>query len=556
MSKHSGYGMSLRSMPGALALLGAALIAGQVWGAEAGAPSAPVTAAATRTLAGGTQVVDTAIGSGDQANTRAAVAYRFLMGTISDVSLRDLAVTRTDSDPSVSRSISEALPGMRVGGKRRVTTPPIAGQPTTFELELLDVASTASGLKARTDYMTAAEKAPKGPDPAIFFQGCQVIRGEPGRTTDQIRGSCIGHRFSDEGLALPTPCQVRFTASVSLWGVFNCNMDGRLIGTANFRSVKAELFDIQYLRADTAGVTRRELLGPGSGPPPTLHPLNPVTVATGTPPPELASAPGVTVSFEDKQFCDGQVQKHLRQGGIPSGVGYVFSTCIKERVGTRQTSLAREEQARKTDLLKAQRLQTEAQLCPAGARPPSAADVTESTLYGLAINMPAPCLKFCPDTGSQSTRMCVDSISMGKTAWSTVRFRVLPSTDVFGLDQIWATGVPVVEVADGRIVGVTFEGGFYTPQTWLQVLTRKLGKYQTRGAAFMWETPLSSARLVPTTATSYSATGSVDLDHPFGEGIEGRTHDEATFSIYVPAVRARREAYEAADAQKNAKEEF
>ena len=47
-----------------------------------------------------------------------------------------------------------------------------------------------------------------------------------------------------------------------------------------------------------------------------------------------------------------------------------------------------------------------------------------------------------------------------------------------------------------------------------------------------------------------------NLDHPLGEGIAAQSHDEAKFSIYLPAVRARKDAYEAAEELKSRKESF
>jgi hypothetical protein len=133
---------------------------------------------------------------------------------------------------------------------------------------------------------------------------------------------------------------------------------------------------------------------------------------------------------------------------------------------------------------------------------------------------------------------------------------VVPNDDVFDSLERLRTGLPTVEVANGKVVGLVFDGGRYRPESWLQVLIKKFGKYKSNGNVYSWETSTSSARLVTETRTQYSTVGQVDLDHPFGEGIEGNDYDVAKFSVYVPAIRARKEAFETAEELKNRKEGF
>jgi hypothetical protein len=512
---------------------------------------------ASETYSGSTQVTDIAVGDGKQANKQVVVMYRFSQNNYSTVESRNLALLRDDPDPSVSRSLSEALQGMKVGGKRRVTTPPIAGRRSFFEVELLDVVMTESELKPRTNYMTASEKSPTGPDPLNFFKGCSVKHGEQGRSDDQIRGTCLGHAFSDDGLSIPTPCQVSYAKSVGVWTVFNCNMDNRLIYSAAFRTDIAKLADVRYMStAATVGITKRELLGPGKGPQPTLYPINQLASAS-----EVASVPAQKNSEEDKQYCNGKVQKHLRLGGIVSGAGTVFSMCMNERLALAKGRLAVAEKEREEVEYKQQQLQKHlqeaAQICPAGAQPPSVAGSREPTMYGLAINMPIPCLRFCDDEPKrQKARICVRENSLRQTGWGTTLFDVSLNRDVFDGGETAATGLPSLEIADGKIVGMSFDDSSYPPQGWLQLLTKKFGKYQFRGNVYFWETSTSSARLVTETRTRYSLKGQVDLDHPFGEGIVGNDYDAAKFSVYVPAIRTRKEAFMTAEASKNRKEGF
>jgi hypothetical protein len=335
-------------------------------------------------------------------------------------------------------------------------------------------------------------------------------------------------------------------------------VDGRLVYTASFRTDIGKLADVRYMStAATTGVTRPDLLGPGTGPGPELHPVQPLAAVSAAP-----LAPPVATNTEaDKQYCNGQVQKHLQQGGIPSGVGYVFNSCMNEKRAIASGKLRQAEQDARAAEQEQQKLQAHLRdaslICPAGSQPPTAAAATGATMYGLAVNAPVPCLKFCGDEPKgQKGRLCVDDRPLRTTPWGTLGFQAIPNDDVFDVLDILGTGRPNVELLDGRIVGINFGDGVYRPDSWLAVLEKKLGQYQLRDGTYAWDGAGYSARLVGDTRTRYSSVGQVDLEHPFGEGIEGEDYDVGRFSIYVPAVRARRESYEAAEALRNRKESF
>lgn len=358
-----------------------------------------------------------------------------------------------------------------------------------------------------------------------------------------IEGKCLGHTFSRDrsGVTHDMACQISKDVGVPpvpMWNVTGCNYDGVLINQVTFR-------------ADTGQQI-------GTAVPKPNYSSAPIVLTT-TP-----ATPALMITEQDKQYCDGQVQKHLRMGGIPSGVGYVFSMCMKERSALANGRLVQAEAERKEAEYKQQQLKTHqqevAQICPTGAQLLSSVVVKQPSMYGLAINMPMPCLQFCKDELKQGkARMCVNDLSsnpLTQTGWGTTSFEVVPNDDVFDSLERVRTGLPTVEVANGKVVGLVFDGGRYRPEDWLQALIKKFGKYKFSGNVYSWETSTSSARLVTETRTQYSTVGQVDLDHLFGEGIEGNDYDAAKFSVYVPAIRARREAFETAEELKNRKEGF
>jgi hypothetical protein len=96
-------------------------------------------------------------------------------------------------------------------------------------------------------------------DVQAFFQGCTVIPGQPGRTHSQIRGTCLGHTFSDDGLVPGGACAAAESTPRAYWTVLSCNVDGTLYDNLQFDANTARLFHFSPMTSGF-GITKPQLL--------------------------------------------------------------------------------------------------------------------------------------------------------------------------------------------------------------------------------------------------------------------------------------------------------
>jgi FKBP-type peptidyl-prolyl cis-trans isomerase len=154
--------------------------------AEPGFTGAPVS---TNTLAGGLIVEDFALGAGEEAKIGSEVSVHYT-GTLTDGTVFDTSKKRgrpytfTIGEGRVIKGWDQGVPGMKVGGKRRLTVPAElaygprakgkipANSQLTFTIELLEV-------------------VPPLPDP----KGDEVFAGEPVQRTE-LEGGLVIEEFA------------------------------------------------------------------------------------------------------------------------------------------------------------------------------------------------------------------------------------------------------------------------------------------------------------------------------------------------------------------------
>jgi hypothetical protein len=473
---------------------------------------------------------------------------------------------------------------------------------------LMPVAATSAETIPSPEVWKTLSKQDKATQGGLFFLGCKVeLLNGPSYTTvyTVVQGNCLGHTFSRARAVHPNACNIGtsdYGSLGTLWAISNCMYDGMEVGIvffdANHQPVdSAKLIEVsrQAERADYlkrmslleaegknffAGCTVSPASMPSAGAmyAPTVNGAclghsfsrDGVAVTGNTIPIESACQFSKTGAKEapiwQVRECnyDGKptqmvlFKNDTRQQMGPAQPLYSAEQIASSRAADRRYAQQREVQQQVADKQYAQQQQKIAQICPANAPSLSSLASKEPSMYGLAIDMPLPCLHFCDDEPKQGKdRLCVNSnLLLKQTDWGTTSFHVILNSDVFDLVETIRTGDPKVEIADGKIVGLIFNDGRYRPENWLQVLTKKFGNYESSGNVYSWETSASSARLVTETRTRYSIEGQVDLYHPFGDGIVSDDYNAAKFSVYAPVVRARKEACEAAEALKNKKKGF
>jgi hypothetical protein len=124
-------------------------------------------------------------------------------------------------------------------------------------------------------------RAESKPDITVFkkfFQGCTIVpfQQEMKHPHAWIRGTCLGHSYSNDGLSLATACDLSYTlpAPPQYWTVSNCNFDGRLFELVQLDFKTGQLLQSQRM-TNGIGVTKPELI---------IAEVNEHRQNTGTPP--------------------------------------------------------------------------------------------------------------------------------------------------------------------------------------------------------------------------------------------------------------------------------
>jgi hypothetical protein len=174
--------------------------------------------------------------------------------------------------------------------------------------------------------------------------------------------------------------------------------------------------------------------------------------------------------------------------------------------------------------------------CKSSKSGPITGDPKPASIYGLLIGDAVPCLNKCSEEANAGSNPMCRRSAPTLTSWGTQSIGVYLNVNVFDQWDILQTGNPVLEILNGKIVGMRFSDGLGNPQTLISMLSSKFGNYHQSDGAYSWETPVANVELIVKSKTRYLPAGQVDIEHPLGEGIASESYDDATFTIYTPAI--------------------
>ena len=178
-----------------------------------------------------------------------------------------------------------------------------------------------------------------------------------------------------------------------------------------------------------------------------------------------------------------------------------------------------------------------------------------TSIFGLVVGAPLPCLNACSDERQGEPRTFVCLRYSKTTPWGT-QMTGFEQADGF-FESARYLGRTSLEVLNGNLVGVRVEGISLNAQTQvIDLLSSKFGAASVKGSTYQWNTPSVNVRYVTDDdiRTPISVRGQVDFLHPLGEGLEvGDPIARGTITIYSPETRTRVEEFEQAKADQEKK---
>jgi hypothetical protein len=435
--------------------------------------------------------------------------------------------------------------------------------------------------------MSDSEKVAHG---NLYFAGCKVesLKG-PAETRgviyNVVQGRCLGHTFTREGTGYPNACIFGTYDDPDLggaaWTVYNCNYDGKEISAVSFDANHQQI-DVTKLPRHAEWIKQQRLMEAegkklfagcttSMGTPLSTKVnvegrcLGHTFSRSGVGPVDLAcqfrkdgggdrQPPVWYVSecnydgqrVDDVAFNGNTGQQigvpRVHYSGVPTLTVAPTSPTFNSAQADKERKVAEYKQAHQRDAM---------QICPEGARPLSAVTAKEPTIYGLAINMPMPCLQFCTDEPTQQkASMC--ALGTKPSNWGTQQTAVKLNPDKYNFLDNFVTGNPILEEVGGKIVGIRFVNISQDHEDKVvKMLGAKFGKYTHDDSAYYWTAPTLSVRYGP--SDDISKAGFL-LGMVFGP-----TDDNpiiGTITVYTPEVRKRVNAYEASEAEKNKTQGF
>ena len=177
----------------------------------------------------------------------------------------------------------------------------------------------------------------------------------------------------------------------------------------------------------------------------------------------------------------------------------------------------------------------------------SATEPSSSSIYGLTLGERLPCMNNCSDQLAGSKAPMCRASGTSLTRWGTTQFSVRLNADVFDFATRFSTGDPILELLDGKLVGVRFTD--INPEfkdAMAAQLSSKFGNFLLKGGTYVWTTPAASARY---SVSDHLTTGSLLGALLSGDACSGA----GTITIYTPIVQVLVQKYEVEQAKLNKK---